>query len=87
MNQLGLIDSTQTSTPADRSSEFVPVTGGGETASASGLLIAAYILMWACAFGLIWLSLKRLTVITRRISELETKLAEKDAASRGTSTP
>ena len=76
------LSSLAPSTPEERSSEFVPVTGGEESASAGGLLIAAYVLMWACVFGLIWLSLKKLGGLGQRMSELEKKLAEKDAASR-----
>lgn len=66
------------STPEDRSTEFVPVTGGGETSSAAGLLLAAYVLMWACAFGLIWLSLKRLRGVDARLGQLERELAAKE---------
>ncbi len=68
--------------PADRSAEFVPVTGGGESASAGGLLISAYILMWFFVFGLIWLSIKKLSGLTGRVDELEKKLAAHDSATQ-----
>ena len=75
------------SSPDDRSSEFVPVTGGSETANATSLLLAAYILMWACAFGLIWLSIKKLASVAARMEELEKQLAKRDAETQTRSTP
>jgi len=67
--------------PEERSAEFVPVTGGGEGSSAAGLLLAAYILMWACVFGLVWLSLKRLRGLDTRLLQLEQQLDKQEAQS------
>jgi len=75
------------SSPSDRSSEFVPVSGGQETTSAAGLLITAYVLMWACVFALIWLSLKRLSSVDRRLADLERQLTDKERSSQGSPTP
>jgi hypothetical protein len=68
--------------PAERSSEFVPVTGGQETSSESGLLIAAYILMWACVFGLVWFSIKRVAGLDKRLVDLERQLKKHDEQSQ-----
>lgn len=67
-------------TPEERSTEFVPVTGGGEGSSAAGLLLAAYVLMWACVFGLVWLSLKKLRGLDARLSQLEQQLDKQESA-------
>lgn len=82
-NPSALLLVPSTSTPAERSTEFLPVTGGQETSSESGLLIAAYILMWACVFGLVWLSIKRLTALDTRLGELERQLSKHDEKSQG----
>jgi hypothetical protein len=60
------------STPAERSTEFVPTQGGApEGTSAETLLVAAYLLMWAALIGFLWLSWRRQGRIEGRISELE----------------
>jgi hypothetical protein len=76
-----LIAALAPTTPEDRSAEFVPVTGGAESTSAAGLLLAAYILMWACVFGLIWLSLKKLRGLDTRMQQLEKQLDKQEAQS------
>lgn len=73
-------DSTTQATVADRSQEFVPVEGSQETASAGGLLVAAYVLMWLAVFVFIWLSGKRLKNMSSRITDLETALKKADQA-------
>jgi hypothetical protein len=61
-----------TSSPSERSTEFVPVQGGApEGTSAEALLVAAYLLMWAAVMGFLWLSWRRQGRIEGRISELE----------------
>lgn len=59
---------------ADRSTEFVAVQGGAETSSASGLLVAAYVVMWALVFGFVWLTSRRQRALDARIAELEAAL-------------
>jgi hypothetical protein len=81
MMNITLLASLTQSTPEDRSAEFVPVTGGAEGSSAAGLLLAAYILMWACVFGLIWLSLKKLRGLDARMQLVEKQLDEREAKS------
>ncbi len=61
--------------PNSRSTEFHAVEGGGETTSAAGLLVAAYVLMWALVLGFLWLSWRRQGQVESRISELEKALA------------
>jgi hypothetical protein len=60
--------------PDARSTEFVAVTGGGETTSAAGLLIGAYLVMWALLLGFIFLSWRRQSRVDMRIVELEKAL-------------
>ena len=69
--------------PSARSTEFVPVQGGGETTSAASLLITAYVVMWALLLGFVFLSWRRQGRVETRISELEKALApsgSKDSA-------
>ncbi len=64
----------------DNPTEFVPVTGGGESASAESLLIIAYLVMWALLMGYILMTWQRQTSLDRRLEqaerELKTKLPE-----------
>jgi len=80
MMNITLASTLTPTTPEERSAEFVPVTGGGEGSSAAGLLLAAYVLMWACVFGLIWLSLKRLRALDARLGQLEQQLDKQESA-------
>lgn len=65
-------------TPEGRSQEFVPVTGGGtETTSAGGLLIAAYVLMWAILMGFILLTFRRQSAVDKRLADLERSLRKR----------
>jgi hypothetical protein len=61
-------------TPGERSAEFAPGAGGTETASAEGLLIAAYVLMWAVLLGFLLISWRRQRAIDSRIGSLEVAL-------------
>lgn len=65
-------------TPDNRSQEFVPVTGGpSETSSAEGLLIAAYVMMWAILMGFLLLTFRRQASVQRRLDELERSLSKR----------
>ena len=65
-------------TPESRSTEFVPVTGGPtETSSAEGLLIAAYVLMWAILMGFLFVTFRRQAAVDKRMSELERSLSKR----------
>ncbi len=68
-------DSGTLTDPSARSTEFVPVTGGGETTSAASLLITAYIVMWALLLGFVLMSWRRQGRVETRISELEKALS------------
>jgi len=61
-------------TPESRSTEFVAVTGGGETSSAEVLLTTAYALMWIATFVFIYLTWKKQNQIAARLGELDQKL-------------
>ena len=64
-------------TVESRSQEFKPVTGGPvETSSAEGLLVAAYVLMWAILMGFLYLTFKRQAAVDKRLSELEKALPQ-----------
>jgi len=67
----------QTTSPSDRSTEFVPVEGGAETTSAGTLLVVAYILMWALLLGFLGLGWRRQKKLETRLSELERQVSGK----------
>lgn len=66
---------TTTASPADRSTEFVPVQGGSDSTSAGGLLVAAYVVMWALVVGFVVQGWRRQVKIDARIGDLERALA------------
>lgn len=68
------MQATQPSSPEARSTEFVPVTGGGETTSAEALLVAAYVLMWAIFFGFLLITWRKLARVDRRLGELQSTI-------------
>ncbi len=68
-------------TVESRAQEFKPVTGGPtETSSAEGLLIAAYVLMWAVLMGFLLLTFKRQAAVDKRLGELEKALSKRPDA-------
>ena len=68
-------------TVESRSQEFKPVTGGPtETSSAEGLLVAAYVLMWAILMGFLYLTFKRQAAVDKRLGELEKALPKRPDA-------
>lgn len=66
--------STLSKSPEDRSTEFVPVQGGGEGTSAGTLLVAAYLLMWAILMGFVFITWRRLGRAEQRLIELRARL-------------
>jgi hypothetical protein len=64
----------RTGAPSDRSTEFVAAQGGEETSSAEGLLVAAYLVMWAILFGFLLLGWRRQQRVDQRVQELEKAL-------------
>ena len=69
---------SQELTVADRKSEFVAVEGGADSASASGLLVTAYVVMWALVFGFIVLTARRQRAHAARLEDLERALGALD---------
>lgn len=67
-----------TLTPADRSTEFVPVQGGSEGTSAEVLLVAAYLVMWAILLGFLLLTWRKQSRIDARLSELDAELRRRE---------
>ncbi|HEX4339786.1 MAG TPA: CcmD family protein [Polyangiaceae bacterium] len=65
---------TTSKAPEDRSTEFVPVQGGNEGTSAQGLLVAAYLLMWAALLGFIFMTWRKQGVLERRLAKLDDEL-------------
>lgn len=61
----------QPTNPGDRSMGFSPVQGGQETTSAEGLLVAAYLVMWALLFGFLFLGWRRQGQVEKRLNALE----------------
>ena len=68
-------DKPANSNPDERSTEFVAVQGGGDTTSASTLLVTAYVGMWVLLLAFIFLSYRRQAKVEARIGELEKALA------------
>jgi hypothetical protein len=65
-------------TVESRSQEFRPVTGGNtETSSAGGLLVAAYVLMWAILMGFLFMTFRRQAAVDKRLIELERALPKR----------
>jgi CcmD family protein len=68
-------------TAEDRSQEFKAVTGGTtETSSAEGLLIAAYVMMWAILMGFLFVTFRRQAAVDKRLTELEKALPKRPDA-------
>jgi hypothetical protein len=68
---------TATSEPGNRSTEFVPVEGGGETTSAELLLVVAYLVMWGILLAFVGLGWRRQKRLETRLGELERTIAGK----------
>jgi hypothetical protein len=65
-------------TAEERSQEFRPVTGGAtETSSAEGLLITAYVLMWAILMAFLFVTFRRQVAVDKRLGELERALPKR----------
>jgi hypothetical protein len=78
MNQASPAAPAAPGTPQDRSTEFVAVQGGPtETSSAEGLLIAAYVLMWAVLMGFLLQTFRRQGAVDKRLSDLERSLSKR----------
>lgn len=70
--------SPATPTVESRSQEFVPVTGGStDTSSAGGLLVAAYVLMWAILMAFLYATFRRQAAVDKRLAELERALPQR----------
>lgn len=69
--------------PEDRSQEFVAVEGGQDTASAEGLMVTAYIGMWAILMLFVYFSWRRQERFQTRIVQLEKALAKRAEAESG----
>jgi CcmD family protein len=67
----------QPTNPGERAMGFEPVKGGQETSSAEGLLVAAYLVMWALLFGFLFLGWRRQGQVEERIDALERSLRGK----------
>jgi CcmD family protein len=61
----------QPTNPGERAMGFEPDKGGQETSSAEGLLVAAYLVMWALLFGFLFLGWRRQGQVEERIDALE----------------
>jgi CcmD family protein len=58
--------------PEDRSTEFVAVQGGNDGTSAEGLLVTAYLVMWAALLAFIFMTWRKQGSLEERIAKLET---------------
>jgi hypothetical protein len=67
--------SPATGTAQERAQEWKPVTGASqETSSAAGLLITAYVLMWAILMGFLFMTFRRQAAVDKRLNDLERAL-------------
>jgi CcmD family protein len=74
-------DKPAVGTAEDRSQEFKAVTGGTtETSSAAGLLIAAYVMMWAILMGFLFITFRRQAAVDKRLGDLERTLPKRPDA-------
>ena len=74
---------TETTSPADRRTEFAPVEGGGNETSAMALLATAYLLMWALLMAFILMTHRRQRLLRGRIDELDAALKQKEGSADG----
>jgi TRAP-type C4-dicarboxylate transport system permease small subunit len=62
--------------PESRSTQFVPVEGGGsETTDAGTFMVAAYVLMWLCTLFFILHTWRRMRGVQARVEELQKAIA------------
>ncbi|HEX2730679.1 MAG TPA: hypothetical protein VHM70_03710 [Polyangiaceae bacterium] len=54
--------------------EFVPVSGGGETTSASSILVGAYLLLWIILMVFVAINWRRQRAIIARLDDVERSL-------------
>lgn len=74
-------DITDQAAPADRSSQFVAVTGSeAEQTNANTLVVAAYGLFWLFTFVLVWVTFRGQQRLKSRMTDLERRLAKDVAA-------
>lgn len=63
--------------PQDRSTQFVPVEGGGpETTDAGTFMVAAYVLMWLCTVLFILHTWRKMRGVQARVDELQKAIAK-----------
>lgn len=60
----------QESATTQSSDPFRPVQGGGETTSATAMLVSAYIVLWVILFGFVLLTYRRQQALSKRIEDL-----------------
>ena len=64
-------------TPESRSTQFVPVEGGGpETTDAGTFMVAAYVLMWLCTVLFILHTWRKMRGVQNRVDELQRAVAK-----------
>jgi len=63
--------------PEGRSTQFVPVEGGGpETTDAGTFMVAAYVLMWLCTLLFILHTWRKMRGVQTRVEELQKAIAK-----------
>lgn len=71
---------TATTSPGDRSTGFEPVQGGADSVSAQGLLVSAYLIMWALLLLFVLLGWRRQQQLAKRVADLEKALDRAEGA-------
>jgi hypothetical protein len=68
---MAFAQTTPGKTPEDRSTEFVAVQGGNDGTSAEGLLVAAYLLMWAALLTFVFVTWRKQGALEKRVEKLD----------------
>lgn len=59
-----------------RSTEFVPVEGGGQTTDAATYMVAAYVLMWICTLVFVLQTWRKTRRIQTQVDTLQKAMAK-----------
>jgi hypothetical protein len=67
--------------PADRSTEFVSVEGGGSsTTDAATVLVVAYVLMWLATVSFVLQTWRKMKRVQGKVEQLQQAMADRPAS-------
>ena len=76
MNSNDNAPNDQQPTAESRSTEFVPVEGGGQTADAATYMVTAYVLMWICTLVFVLVSWRKSRSLDAKVQQLASAIAK-----------